>query len=74
MQEVKLEQMHISSDGVIWFGENWRYEAQSNRLFNKGFKLGGEITCFVINFQPNNGGMVVRDATTLRYYGIERKP
>ena len=74
MQEIKLEKMHVSSDGVIWFGENWRYEGEPNRLFNKGVKIGGEITCFVIELQPVNGGMIVRDAKTLRYYGTKRTP
>jgi hypothetical protein len=73
MQEIKLEKMHVSSDGVIWFGQDWRYEVQSNRLFNKGVKIGSEITSFVINFQPVNGHMIVRDAKTVRYYGTERK-
>jgi hypothetical protein len=74
MQEIKLEKMHVSSDKVIWFGENWRYEGESNRLFNKGVKIGGEITCFVINFQLVNGGLIVHDAKTVRYYGTEGKP
>lgn len=74
MQEIKLENVHVSSDGVIRFGENWRYEAEANRLFNKGVKIGGEITCFVINFQSLGGGVAVRDAKTVRYYGTEQKP
>ena len=74
MQEIKLENMHVSSDGVIWFGADWRYEAESNRLFNKGGKIGNEITCFVIIFQPLKEGVIVRDAKTVRYYGTERIP
>jgi len=73
MQEIKLENVHVSSDGGIRFGENWRYEAESNRLFNKGVKIGGEITCFVIDFQSLDAGLMVRDAKTVRYYGTEVK-
>ncbi len=74
MREIKLENAHVSSDGGIRFGENWRYEAESNRLFNKGVKIGGEITCFVISFQCLDAGLVVCDAKTVRYYGTELKP
>ena len=74
MQEIRLKNVDVSSDGVIRFGENWRYEAESKRLFNKGAKIGGEITCFVIDFQPLDAGVVVRDAKTVRYYGTEQKP
>jgi len=74
MQEVKLENMHVSSDGVIWFGSEWRYEAQPKRLFKNGGKIGDEITWFVINFGRKNERLVVRDAKTLRFYGTVRKP
>jgi len=71
MQKISLENMHVSSDGVIWFGQDWRYEAGLNRLFNRGGRTGNEITCFMINFKPQKDSVIVRDAKTMRYYGVK---